>query len=363
MRVTHVMASAAAGGGATYLKWLLPGLFDRNVCSSLVTGTDGQLGSDLSEQGFQVHNVNLMRSRFSPVLAYTLRRHVISSRPDIVHAHGTRAAFYCSLAGLHQRFPSVYTAHGLAFRNTQGFLRRGVMKGAEWLALRKLAGLASVSRSDLKALEGLRRMRQTQRKYIPNPVDTRVFKPGDAHQARLRLGLPADAFVVGTVSRLVEQKGLDVLIRAAAQCPDATFVIVGDGPLDGSLKRLTAELGANCLFLGERQDVPEILPAFSVFALSSRWEGEPLSLLEAMATGLPCVASETPGSRDILDNGQAGKLFKIEDHRALADIIRAYRSSAELLSQMSKAALTAAQARTVARMVEDTLDIYTACLS
>ena len=137
MRVTHVMASAAAGGGATYLKWLLPGLADRNVRSSLITGTDGQLGAELRQQGFEVQNLDLMRSRFSPLLAYTLRRHVFSSRPHIVHAHGTRAAFYCSLAGLHRRFPTVYTAHGLAFRDSQGFFRRGVMKGAEWLAIGK----------------------------------------------------------------------------------------------------------------------------------------------------------------------------------------------------------------------------------
>ena len=107
--------------------------------------------------------------------------------------------------------------------------------------------------------------------------------------------------------------------------------------------------------------MPEILPAFSVFALSSRWEGEPLSLLEAMATGLPCVASDTPGSRDILDNGQAGDLFKIDDHQALAERIKAYRANAELLDQMGQAALTVARTRTVDRMVEDTFNIYTAC--
>ncbi len=362
MRVTHVMASAAAGGGATYLKWLLPGLADRSVRSSLVTGMDGSLGAEFSRQGFDVRELDLMRSRFSPSLAYALRRNILSTKPDIVHAHGTRAAFYCSLTGLSGRLPVVYTAHGLAFRENQSFLKRGIMTGAEWVATRQLAGLASVSRADLNTLQGLRKLRPTALKYIPNPVDTNAFRPMDAQEARLRLGLPADAFVVGTVSRLVEQKGVDVLIRAAAMCPNLTCVIVGDGPLRGSLSHLSVQLGANCLFLGERDDVATVLPAFSVFALSSRWEGEPLSLLEAMACGLACAASDTPGSKDILNSGQAGKLFRIDQHQELARLIEDYRGSPGLVQEMGDAALAAARQRTVARMVDDTLSIYSACM-
>ena len=109
----------------------------------------------------------------------------------------------------------------------------------------------------------------------------------------------------------MEQKAVDVLIRAFAPLSDATLIIVGAGPLDGPLKKLAAELNANCLFLGERSDVEAILPALDVYALSSAWEGEPLSLLEAMACRLPVVSTDTPGSRDILDDGAAGLLVPI----------------------------------------------------
>ncbi len=362
MRVTHVMASAAAGGGATYLKWLLPGLQARQVQSALITGRDGNLAPDMDAAGFAVQALDFMRSRTSPTLALQLRRQAGLSQPDIIHVHGTRAAFYSNFAGLSRVCPIVYTAHGIAFRKNQRWLRQGVMKAAERIAIHRVAGLASVSRADLQALRGLRKMRHTAFKYIPNPVDTSRFRPADIQEAKLRLGIPVDSFVIGTVSRLVEQKGVDVLIRAAAQVPGIDLVIVGSGHLEGELKRLAVSLGVNCLFLGERQDIPEILPAFDVFALSSLWEGEPLSLLEAMACGVGCVASMTPGAQDILEQGAAGALFPIGDADALAKVLRRFQEEPEQVRNLGRAGLGVARTRTVDRMVDDTLALYRACL-
>lgn len=362
MRVTHVMASAAAGGGATYLKWLLPGLRAQQIHSALVTGRDGNLGPDMAADGFTVQTFDFMRSRTSPALALQLRRQIGVNQPDIIHVHGTRAAFYSTFAGLSRVCPIVYTAHGIAFRENQGWLRQGVMKAAERMAIHRVAGLASVSRADLQALRGLRKMRHTTFKYIPNPVDAERFRPADIEKAKLRLGIPVNAFVVGTVSRLVEQKGVDVLIRAAARLSDMNLVIVGSGPLEGQLKRLAHSLGVNCLFLGERQDIPEILPSFDVFALSSLWEGEPLSLLEAMACGVACVASMTPGAQDILEQGAVGALFPLGDSVALANTLRQLRDDPKRLSFLARAGLRAAQSRTICKMVDDTLALYRVCL-
>ena len=197
MRVTHIMADAGAGGGATYLKWLLPGLANHQVVSELVTSQNGSLGSDMSNLGFSVRELNLMRSRLSPRQTLALRREVIATAPDLIHVHGTRAAFYASAARLARKYPSVYTAHGIAFRDNQTLCRRTLMRGAEWFATRNLAGLASVSRADLTSLKGFWPLDAKCVQYIPNPVDANRFRPGDRAQAPLGLVRPSMVLSLG----------------------------------------------------------------------------------------------------------------------------------------------------------------------
>ena len=358
MHVAHIMASGESGGGATYLKGLLPELAKLSVRSCLFTEPQTGLATELKELGFSVEPIEVMKSRLSLARARDLSQRIRSIKPDIVHAHGTRAAFYCALGSVHRHSRVIYTAHGIAFRESQNLPKRLMMKAAETIATRRLVGLASVSEQDLKTLVSLGQNHQTPSAYIPNAVDPKIFKPGDKTLARETLDLPEDAFVIGTVSRLVEQKAVDVLLRAAQSLPGSHLVIIGEGPLEMLLRKQAADSNVTCHFLGNRNDVPDILPALDVFVLSSLWEGEPLSLLEAMATGLPVIASDTPGSCAILRDEYSGLIVSRGSDQELGDALIKVSLDPILRKDLARGASAAAAKRTLAATALKTLELY-----
>jgi len=144
---------------------------------------------------------------------------------------------------------------------------------------------------------------------------------------RKELGLPPEGPIVGTVGRLVPIKGQEWLLKAAprvlTELPQACFVIIGDGPMLGELKRLTSKLGIGLrvVFWGAREDVPECLAALDLFVLPSLNEGMGRVLLEAMAVGCPVVATRVGGIPDIVAHGTTGLLVPPQDDRALAEAI------------------------------------------
>ena len=334
LRVLHVMASGARGGGAAHLLDVLPALGGAGWDCEAAVGRDGPLGAELAGLGIPVRYVDLMARRLAPLQALRLARLTARRVPDIVHLHGTRAAFFHAVGaavtrgGGWRRPPVVYTAHGLAYRKEAGRIEHEVSLWAERVACCGAQAVVSVSRADLKDLERRGFVGGGRGFHVANAVRPAAGNGSARAAARRRLGLGADALVIGTVSRLVPQKAVGDLVDAVARIAGGfgsppgppSLVVVGDGPLRASLdRRVQAGVnGARVMLLGARGDVPQILPAFDVFVLSSHWEGEPIALLEAMAAGLPCVATATEGAQEILgDGGSSGCLVPIGDVAAL----------------------------------------------
>jgi glycosyltransferase involved in cell wall biosynthesis len=145
-----------------------------------------------------------------------------------------------------------------------------------------------------------------------------------------------------TAARLDSQKGHEYLLRAAAGVPEATFILAGDGPLRPRLEELARSLGLaeRVLFLGHRDDVPALLASCDLFVLPSLYEGLPLSLLEAMASGRPAIATDVPGSNEVVHHAESGLLVPRADPLALADAIRrllADPAAAERLARAGRA--------------------------
>ena len=234
---------------------------------------------------------------------------------------------------------------------------------AERVACRAAQAVISVSRTDLADLEHRRFVRAGRGFHIANAVRTPAANGAARTSARRRLGLPIEAVVVGTVSRLVPQKAVGDLIEAVARIAPGfghssaapVLVIVGDGPLRADLERRVqaGANGARVLLLGERGDVPQILPAFDpLFALSSHWEGEPIALLEAMAAGLPCVATATEGSQEVLDDASSGRLVPVGDVAKLGDALASLlrdASAREALGASARARVSEPHARSSSR--------------
>ncbi len=160
---------------------------------------------------------------------------------------------------------------------------------------------------------------------IPNGIDVgRFADAADPAGLRRELRIPGGVPVVGTIGRLTKQKGTEYLIRAfdelSNRSPDAILVIVGDGELRPDLEALAAGLASSgsIVFTGIREDVPELLRLFDIFVLPSLWEGQPVTIMEAMAAGLPIVATDVGGNAEILHGGEYGLLVPPADPGELA---------------------------------------------
>ncbi|MEX2142275.1 MAG: glycosyltransferase [Pirellulales bacterium] len=180
---------------------------------------------------------------------------------------------------------------------------------------------------------------------IPNGVDTDRFIPRSRDPARLeQLGIPREAKIVGLVAVLRPEKNHELFLRAAAlvrkQVPETHFVLVGDGPQRAAIERLTAELGLGRAvhFLGPRGDVPELLPLFDVFALTSKIEASPVSILEAQACGVPVVATRVGSIPESVIDGETGLLVSSEDVDGVAAAITRILGSSSLARSLGAAA-------------------------
>lgn len=364
MRVLQIMASGARGGGADHLLGLLPALQDLGIRCQAAVGDDGPLGEALAPH-MPVARFPMMDARLNGRAMGTLVQTVRAMQPDIVHCHGTRAAFFMAGArlalGRHVRF--VYTAHGLSYRKETTLRRRLLFMAAELAACRRAHEVISVSLADLDDLRRRRLLAATRGVHIPNAVDVARFGHGSRDLARQRLGLPQEAFVVGTTSRLVPQKAVGDLLDSVANCPNVTVVVIGEGPERAQLRHHPVVQEGRAKLVGGRDDVPALLPAFDVFALASRWEGEPIALLEAMASGLPCVATATAGAVEILRGSGAGLLVDVGQVPQLAAAIRVLQRDDDSRARMAQAGRMAVANRTHDHQARRVLTVYEGLLS
>jgi glycosyltransferase involved in cell wall biosynthesis len=200
---------------------------------------------------------------------------------------------------------------------------------------------------------------------IPSARNLDEFFTLDRRRPAAIPGVPDDARVIGTLARLAPTKGLDDLIRAFArlhpQFPDLHLVIAGTGELEAELRALAEELDitSRVAFAGYRTDVPELLRRFEILALSPVWEGLSLVIREAMAGGLPIVATAVGGICELLSDGETGLLVAPHDPEALAAALRRLLDDPELARQLGQQAQTHVRTtQTVAAMIAATRALY-----
>jgi glycosyltransferase involved in cell wall biosynthesis len=168
--------------------------------------------------------------------------------------------------------------------------------------------------------------------------------------------LPAHRPIVGTVGRLAPQKGQATFVEAAKLIPEAQFVLVGDGELRKTLEALASE---NVHFTGSRDDVPELLASFAVYAQPSVYEGLCLAVVEAQAAGVPVVATPVGGMRDTVVDGETGLVVPVGDAQALASAIRRLLEDRALADRLAaKARDRVGRSYTERRMIDGTLTLY-----
>ncbi|MFB7948445.1 glycosyltransferase [Kitasatospora phosalacinea] len=269
----------------------------------------------LAAAGVPVHCLGGAPGRRWPL---RLRALLAERRYDLVHTHMPVPAVAARLLTLGRRGPRlVHTEHNLWERY------RLPTRWANALTYGRNDAVVAVSHAvahGITAGAGGRRADGWLTVVHHGPdLDGAPSGPAARRAARAELGLPEDALVVGSVGNLTAKKDQASLLAAFAllrgRVPGARLVLVGSGPLEAELR---ARAGEGVLFAGMRADVPALLPGWDVFCLSSRQEGLPVALMEAMTSGLPSVVTRVGGIPEVLDDGVEGRLVAPGDPVALA---------------------------------------------
>ena len=288
-----------------------------------------------------------------PLAALGLRRGVSerlrAKRYDVMHVHWLvpNAALVFDLARAHA-LPLVVSLHGSDVFLAERWLPARLLAGA---ALRQ-AGAVSACSSDLRARAVALGAAPRNTRTVAYGVDAAAFQPAASGAGlRERFGIPASAFLILGVGRLVEKKGFRVLIDAAATVPGAHVLIAGDGSLREELRRHAESLRAPVTFAGAlgRTAIPEAFAAADVVAVPSvvdragNVDGLPNTLLEALAAGRPVVASALAGIPDVVSDGLNGLLVKAGDVAALAAALRRLKDDVSTRTALAAAARRSAE--------------------
>lgn len=357
LRVATIITRMAAGAGGVALRGALavdPERFDVTI----ITGGTGMTGArvqqtkaivlgaeavkdspegDLLTQaymsGLQVVRVADLVPEISPrrdrAALRALRSFLSAGEFDVVHTHSAKAGALGRMAAADVGVPRiVHTFHGFPFHEFQSAWRRSVYVGIErWLGRRTHAFLAVGSGVAAEAIR--RRIALPERvRTIPPAVEGPPIESGVAARglARRRLGLPAGLRLVGTVGRIDYQKAPEDWIDALASIgeTDVWGIWIGDGPMREQMLQHARKRGVDnrLVILGHRDDVRELLPAFDVFALASRYEGLPCALIEAIEAGVPVVATAVNAVPDVVVPGETGLLVPAGQPKLLGRAIK-----------------------------------------
>lgn len=332
--ISVLALTKSTGGLSFYNRRLLTGLAGLGFSSTTICLSDEgrSYAESLRAAGLAAEAMPMERYGIDPRGDFRLLRHLVGRvrglRPDVIVMHGSKAGFLGRLAGRITGTPSVYRQASTPFLwRVQGG-RAPLYWGLE-LTARLFGGeMVALSEGARAATTRWGVMPAGRISLIRTGVDTSAFAPRGGRDATLgAMGLDPARPVVGWVGRLEPQKApLDYVAAVAAVAPrhpEVQFVMGGSGRLDGAVREAVARAGLTdrLRLLGWRSDMARLLGALDVFVLSSRWEGLPIALLEAMAAGCAPVSTTVDGCADVVRDGIDGRLVAPGDPAALAAAI------------------------------------------
>ncbi len=316
------------------------------VCS------DGEEVASLQSKGLQVITIPIRRS-FSIgtdlCTLFRLWRLFRKARVDVVHTHTPKAALLGQIAAALARVPvRINTVHGFYYIAFPPGPRQFLFRWLELVACRLATKVICVSKEDAETIERRGWISPERVCWIGNGIDLSKFcaarlSPTIRATTREKLGIPADAFVVGAVCRLVREKGVQELLEAFARLRsvDPSAYLLHVGPADSSRgegvsTQRAKDLGIEACsrFVGHRDDIPELLAAMDVFCLPSYREGFPVSVLEASAMGLPVVVTDIRGCREAVTDDVNGLIVPPREVEPLVVALKRLRSDPSMRSRL-----------------------------
>jgi glycosyltransferase involved in cell wall biosynthesis len=352
--VLLVIDSLDGGGAERYVVDLAVALRARGWPVEVACSIGGVRAGALAEAGVPVSVLvgGLAKRRVSGRYGRALRRLIQEHRPAVVHAHLYASAAAAVLATRGLSVPIVLTEH------TEAPWRGRTARAVSRLVYRRVDHVIAVSSAIRNALVGA---------YGVPPGRVDVLLPATTTPTAVaRCGTGAPGGVVGVVGRLVPEKGVDVFLGAAALVtsvvPSARFVVIGDGPLRAALEERVDSLGLRgaVTFTGFRPDAPQLIAGLDVLVVPSRSDGSPLVVCEAMAAGIPVVASRVGGLPDLVAHGDSGLLVRPEDVEDLARTLVSLLMDPAGAQALGLRGRQLAEGRSHARLVDRMTEVYAA---
>lgn len=337
MQVLHILKGLGLAGAENHLMILLSGLREQGIDARLLLWVSPEKQADDILEEAQKRNIPIERwvmpSNFAPRFFLNLVRYLHQQKPDIVHTHLVQAETYAipaaKLAGIRHVVNSSHNDD--PFRHHPIFKIRSRIL---WRLTDKGIAISDAIRQFLIAVEGAK----------PEQVQTIYYgltPPANA-SAPNALNLPTNAQIMGSVCRLVPQKGLNYALNAMAQLmpdyPNLHYVIVGDGILRSELQQQAQNLGIaeKVHFLGWRTDAGKLMQQFDILLAPSLWEGFGLVFLEAMAQNLPIVTSRVSAIPEVVVENETGFLVPPQDSSAIANAVKMLLDNPELAKQIGE---------------------------
>jgi glycosyltransferase involved in cell wall biosynthesis len=357
VRLAHVQLLSLLSGvqrvSLDLLRSLDPAEFDRH----LICREAGPLSDAAEQAGVTCHFVPEMVRPISPwndwPAYHALQTLFRAERFDIVHTNSTKPGVLGRLAARAAQVPVViHTVHGFAFPAARSWATRRFFRWAEQFCQPATDALICLNESDRVIAREQLHFPDEKLHVVSNGIDTDQMRPPTVTQrndARKLLGISNDRPIVAMVGRLWPQKDplcfVEMADRLIRDGVNANFCLIGDGELRGALEEQIAQRGLSdhVFLLGWRDDVPRLLHGIDLFVLTSRWEGLPLVILEAMACGVPVVASNIPGNRDAVDHGCTGLLAEAGSPATFAAAVASLLNDNARRNQFSAAARAAAE--------------------
>jgi glycosyltransferase involved in cell wall biosynthesis len=362
LKVLYVITNGNLGGAQVHLKALIAGL-PLNIEANLVMGERLWLWDEMQNTGVRLFHLPTLIRPISPVAdlkaLFGLTKIIREVGPDLIHCHSSKASFLARVAGKLCRVPVVFTVHGWSFTVGVSAGKRLFYRMLERLAARLTDKIICVSEFD--RLLATAAMPESASKLLTvyngiGDIDRPVVGAGAERHGQLRLVM---------VARFSEPKDQPTLIKAAASLKKAAIpflvTFVGEGPALPHNEQLATELqlADTVKFLGLRLDVENILAANDVFVLLSKWEGLPLSILEAMRQGLPVIASDVGGVKELVVEGETGFMIPAGDLDCLVRCIREINGDSALRERMGiNARQRFEQMFTLQSMIDKTMAVY-----
>jgi glycosyltransferase involved in cell wall biosynthesis len=363
-----MIVECSAGGTGRHVLDLAEGLIARR-CDVHLLYSPGRIDKIFRDRLAQLPSLRAqpipMRTTIHPAdfrVVKSIRRYIREVGPfDVVHGHSSKGGAIARLAAFGTGSPAFYTLHGLIMMDP-GLARwkRLFYLAIELILSWRTSRIIAVSPEEARAALRLQ-LGEHRVILIPNGVGPAILTPRAI--ARQSIGLLEHHLAIGFVGRLVDQKAPHMLLESFAAtvkvADHARLVMVGDGPLMQPMRDLGQRLGVadKILWLGER-DAREVLAAFDLFAICSRKEGLPYVILEAMAAGLPIVATASSGVEILIEPGVNGFIVPTDDAPAFSAALIELASRPDRVLSCGAASLRRAADFSIDAMVERTLNAY-----